>query len=51
MTIKDEALKKCENYRKLLFFVNIPLIIGLPVMLETGFADHKESADKLYIFL
>ena len=51
MTIKEEALKKWQNYRKLLFFVNIPLVFGLPVLLETGFADHKEQADRLYVFL
>ena len=52
MTVKEEVLKKINNYKKLLFFVNIPLIIGIPVLTEF-FMDpiHKETVDKTYITL
>ena len=52
LTIKEEALKKINNQKRLLFFVNIPLIFGIPIMTEF-FMDpvHKETVDKTYITL
>jgi hypothetical protein len=39
------AAKKVSRYRKLLFFVNVPLMIGIPAFLESGvflsYYEHK----------
>ena len=53
MEIKDEAIKKMNNQKKMLFFVNLPIVIGIPIALEGGFldAEHKEHVDRTYIFL
>ncbi len=37
MEIKPEALAKVNRYRNLLFYVNLPLIFGIPIALEGGF--------------
>mmetsp|Transcript_12710 Transcript_12710/g.21411 ORF Transcript_12710/g.21411 Transcript_12710/m.21411 type:complete len:96 (+) Transcript_12710:241-528(+) len=52
--IKPLTLKKVNNYRRLLFFVNIPMIVGIPFCLETGTIidkAHAESADSLYLMM
>ena len=36
MSIQPAALKKVDFYKKLLFFVNIPLIVGIPAFVEFG---------------
>ena len=53
MSIKPEALAKVNNYRKLLFFVNVPLILGIPIALEFDLIDkaHSEKADGTYMTL
>ena len=35
--IKPEIEKKVHFYRKLLFFVNIPIMLFIPFALESGF--------------
>jgi hypothetical protein len=42
MSIKTEVLSKVNKYRNLLFFVNVPLIIGIPILLEGGFLSGME---------
>ena len=54
MTIKDEALAKVNKYRNLLLFVNIPLIFGIPIALESGYlldSVHSEKVDTTYMLL
>ena len=53
MSIKDIANNKVNSYRRLLFFVNIPLIFAIPIALETGLLDkvHSEKVDSTYIAL
>ncbi len=36
MTSQPGVIKKMQFYRKLLFFVNIPMILGLPLFVEFG---------------
>ena len=43
--------KKVNFYKKLLFFVNIPLVIGIPIICELGFLDHKPNVKTIYAFL
>ena len=53
MEIKPEALAKVNRYKNLLFFVNVPLIFGIPIALEGGFLDqvHSEKVDTTYMLL
>lgn len=53
MDIKPEYLKKVQTYRNLLFFVNLPLLAGIPLALECGLLDTvlPEKVDKTYMFL
>lgn len=54
MEIKEFALKKVNLYKKILFFVNLPLMVGLPICLEGGFIldpIHKQTASTLYLML
>ena len=52
MEIKPEALKKFQTNRKMLFFVNMPLIVGIPALIEFGLDPvHKEMVDNLYLVL
>lgn len=45
MDIQAVAAKKVNRYRKLLFYVNVPLMIGIPAFLESGvflaYYEHK----------
>ena len=46
--------RKVNIYRKMLFFVNLPLVVGIPVALEGGFLldpVHSEKVDSTYVFL
>ena len=53
MTIKSQVLSKVNTYRSLLFYVNLPLIIGIPICLEGGFLNGMDEAkfDKTYLLL
>ena len=53
MSIKEIALNKVNNYRRLLFFVNIPLIFAIPLVFESGLIDkaHSEKVDSTYVAL
>jgi hypothetical protein len=54
MDIKKEAVKKINFNRKLLFYLNIPLIISIPLMLEGGFLldeIHTKNVDMTYMIL
>lgn len=45
MEIQAVAAKKVNRYRKLLFYVNVPLMVGIPAFLESGiflsYYEHK----------
>ena len=51
MEIMFDALKKVQFYKKLLLFVNIPAILGIPIFVEMGFLDHKPNAKTIYAML
>jgi hypothetical protein len=36
MEVQPGAMKKAETYKKILFYINIPLIIGIPAFVEFG---------------
>lgn len=45
MEIQPIAAKKVNRYRNLLFYVNVPLMIGIPAFIESGiflsYYEHK----------
>lgn len=52
MDIQPGALKKVQFYKKLLFFVNLPLIVGIPVFVEFGLPNiGKKDLNMIYIVL
>lgn len=52
MTIQPGALKKVDFYKKILFFVNLPLIIGIPTFVEFGLpAMQKKDLSMIYVVL
>ena len=53
MTIKDQVLKKAKTYRSLLFYINLPVVVGIPFLLESGFLESMDPAkfDKTYMLL
>ena len=53
MSIKPEVLLKVKTYKRLLFFINLPLIVVIPIALEGGLIDniHSQSVDGIYIAL
>ena len=53
MSLKSEVLKKVNRYKSILFYVNFPLIVGIPIVLEGGFLSGMEEAkfDKTYLLL
>lgn len=36
MSIKPEAIKKVNFYKKMLFYVNCPLMVGIPALLHSS---------------
>lgn len=52
MTIQPGAMKKAQFYKKMLFFVNIPLVIGIPLFVEFGLSDfQKKDINLIYMVL
>lgn len=52
MTAQPGVIKKMQFYRKLLFFVNIPMIVGIPVFVEWGLPMlEKKNASMIAIVL
>ena len=52
MTSQPGVIKKMQFYRKLLFFVNIPMILGLPLFVEFGLPMlEKKNASLIAIVL
>ena len=52
MEIKEAALKKMQNNKRMLFFINMPLIVGIPALIEFGLDPiHKELVDNTYLAL
>ena len=53
MSIKDEALAKVKRNRNILFFINVPIIFGIPILLEGGFLNsvNAEKVDTTYMLL
>ena len=54
MEARTETIKKVNNYRNLLLMINLPLIILIPIALESGIIldpIHSEKADNLYMVL
>lgn len=36
MEMQPGVMKKVQRYKKMLFFVNLPLIVGIPAFIEFG---------------
>lgn len=52
MEAQPAALKKANNYRRILFYVNLPLIVGIPAFVEWGLpAIQKTDVSILYVVL
>jgi hypothetical protein len=52
MEIQPGALKKVQFYKKLLFFVNIPLICGIPIFVQFGLPNlEKKDFNMIYVIL
>ena len=52
MTAQPGVIKKMQFYRKLLFFVNIPMIFGIPMFVEFGLPMlEKKNASLISIVL
>ena len=51
MDIQEVVQKKVNFYKKLLFYVNIPLVFAIPLVCELGFFDHKPNVKTIYAFL
>lgn len=45
-------MKKIEKYRKMLFYINIPLVIGIPLFVQFGVPElQKKDLSMLYAIL
>lgn len=52
MDIQPGALKKVQFYKKLLFFVNLPLVVGIPVFVQFGLPSfEKKDLNLIYMML
>eukprot|EP00347_Sterkiella_histriomuscorum_P020833 403336292 len=49
--ISEEKLKKIQSYKKLLFYVNLPLVFAIPILCEMGVLDHKPNVKQIYAIL
>lgn len=52
MTIQPGALKKIQYYRKMLFFVNLPIVAGIPLFVHFGLPElTKKDVNLVYVML
>lgn len=52
MEMQPGVMKKVQRYKKMLFFVNLPLIVGIPAFIEFGLPElQKKDVTMIYTIL